>query len=1162
MRLSPRRVGLVAGAVLAVGSGTAFALDVLGNEPADTAAALISHLDPVLTPIGTYSTGSGAASAETSALAGDRLFVTSAGSNSLDIVDVTSPATPTRVSRLDLTPYGSAPNSVDANGQWVAVAMEAAVSTDPGKVVLMRRDGTVVAQATVGSQPDMLTFSPDGSRIVVANEGEPSSYNQPTSVDPDGSVSIIDVSSLALGRPSAVRSVTFTAFNAGQPRHGELPAGIRLNAPNATVAQDLEPEFVAFEATNPDTAMVTLQEANAVARVDLRRARVDRIVSLGTVDHNVVGKGIDASDRDNLVNVKPWPVKGMPMPDAIASFRVGFRTFYITANEGDGRDYAGFGDEAAVRSLTLDPTAFPNAAELKQDANLGRLTVSRTDGQGASGYTELRSFGTRSATIWDANGARVGDTGDMFEQVTAKAQPGAFNANNTSAAFDNRSDNKGPEPEGVATGQFLGRPFAFVGLERIGGVMVLDVTNPRSPRFVQWANNRDYAQAAATDSGPEIVKYYDAARSPTRRPVVVVSNEISGTVTFYDVRPRSEATTLTLLHNNDGESSLLPIVYPTPAGPLDVGGAAAFKTVGDREITRARGLRNSVLNVYAGDALLASSTLACSLPPAPDTTPVYDAVAQRQMAYDAHVIGNHEFDFGPAFLGRFIRNFDRGGVRDQPFLSGNLDFAPEPDFANLIDPDGLIVGTTRNGKVVSRSLLHIDPTTGQRFGVVSATTWTLPSISSPGAVRLLSNDLDTTASVVQREISRLRILGVRKIIFVSHLQDLTIDRDIIAKLRHVDIAVGGGGDEYLGTDAEKLPGELQPTFGTYPFNATDADARNVPIVTTAGNYKYLGRLDVTFDANGDVTAVLPGSGPKRVIPTTQPTAGIIGALGVTDNAAGNLGIRDTVVTPVQSCLAAFSQPLLGTEVALDTSRAGNRGRETNTGNTITDAFLANYDRYGVQFGLPARGGANKVIAVQNGGGIRQNAGDILPAGGVAPGTLSRRNTLDVLAFFTNAMTVVRDVPPADLKRIFERSAAAPGGGQFLQVAGLDVTIQSSGTAQVIAPDLTTVTREGTRVREITLDDGTAIVANGEVVAGAPNVSVVTNSFTAAGGDTYPWFRENPNKVNLVGTYEQAWVEYLTSLPQSTIGGTSYPTIPASNPDYATPNPANRIRFIP
>jgi len=519
-----RSRGLV-GIAAVVATGAAVAIGATAGHAKRPAAAI------TLTPTGTYATGLGEASAETSAVERGLMFVTNSADNSLDIVDVRRVDAPRLVRRVDLSGYGAGLNSVDADGQYVAVAVEAADKTDPGSVVLLRRDGSLAARVTVGALPDMLTFTPDGRRIVVANEGEPSGYGRPDSVDPEGSVSIIDVKDMVRGRADAVRTVDFRAFNEGGPRHSELPAGIRLNGPGASVAQDLEPESVAIDGT---TAAVTMQEANAIAFIDIDRARVTRIASLGTVDRSLPGFGMDASDRDGGINIANWPVLGMPMPDAIASFRVKGATYYVTANEGDARDWPGFSDEKRVSALTLDPVAFPDPT-IQAAAKLGRLNVSVTDGTGPNGYTALHTYGTRSATIWNSDGERVADTGDMFERMIARINPAAFNADNTEVEVDNRSDNKGPEPEGVATGTVNGRTYAFVGLERVGGLMVLDVTEPTAPRFVQWANNRDYSRDAAPDSGPEIVRFHRAEESPAGRPMVSVSNEISGTVTFYAI---------------------------------------------------------------------------------------------------------------------------------------------------------------------------------------------------------------------------------------------------------------------------------------------------------------------------------------------------------------------------------------------------------------------------------------------------------------------------------------------------------------------------------------------------------------------------------------------------------------------------------------------------
>lgn len=332
-----------------------------------------------------------------------------------------------------------------------------------------------------------------------------------------------------------MRTAGFTAFNAGAARHGELPGGIRLNAPGASVAQDLEPEYITVSGEGR-TAHVTLQEANAIAEIDLRRARVTRIVALGTKDHSMAGAGLDPSDRDNANLIGTWPVRGMYMPDAVASFAVRGKSYLITANEGDGRDWPGFADEARVSTLALDPTAFPNAAALKATSALGRLTVSKTDGLAADGeYEALYAFGARSATIWSRDGRRVWDSGDAIEQKVAATLPSAFNAGNDSNTRDDRSDNKGPEPEGVAVGRIGGRTYAFVGLERVGGFMVFDVSDPAAPSLVQWANNRDYARTpAGPDSGPEVVHFIEGDDSPTGRPLVTVANEVSGTVTFYE----------------------------------------------------------------------------------------------------------------------------------------------------------------------------------------------------------------------------------------------------------------------------------------------------------------------------------------------------------------------------------------------------------------------------------------------------------------------------------------------------------------------------------------------------------------------------------------------------------------------------------------------------
>ncbi len=246
--------------------------------------------------------------------------------------------------------------------------------------------------------------------------------------------------------------------------------------------------------------------------------------------------GLDASDRDSSINIRPWPLFGMYLPDSIASYRAKGRTYLVTANEGDAREWPGFVEEARVSTLTLDPVAFPDAATLKQNANLGRHTVTKSlgDADGNGSYEKLFTLGGRSFSIWSTDGTQVYDSGADLERITADSDPAYFNASNNNSSFDDRSDNKGPEPEAVTVGEIDGRTYAFVGMERTGGIVMYDVTDPTTPLFVDYLNNRDFA-AGTGDLGPEGLKFIPACDSPNGRPMLLVANEISGTVTLYKI---------------------------------------------------------------------------------------------------------------------------------------------------------------------------------------------------------------------------------------------------------------------------------------------------------------------------------------------------------------------------------------------------------------------------------------------------------------------------------------------------------------------------------------------------------------------------------------------------------------------------------------------------
>lgn len=475
----------------------------------------------------------------------DRLYVVAASRLDVYVVDGTGALSPLpSITTPFAVPAGTvaAPNSVAIHDGIAAVAYEIKDSTTGahrnGKVVFLdAATGAFLNAVEVGALPDMLTFSPDGTKVLVANEGEPNSYGAATSVDPEGSISIIDLS----GGPAAA-TVATAGFSGYNDQMDALKAqGVRLFGPGASVAQDLEPEYITV---TPDgtTAVVTLQEANALATIDIASAVVTAIIPLGVKDHGLSGQGLDASDRDvdgtsaagGITAIRTWPVAGLYQPDAIASYTVDGRTYFVTANEGDARDYTGLREETRVgdAAYVLDATTFPNAATLEQAANLGRLTVTRATGDtdGDGDFDRIEAFGARSFTIWNADGTVAFDSGDQIEQITAARTPLLFNSEGTVTGFDTRSDNKGPEPEGVVLGRIDGHTYAFIGLERSGDVMVWDVTRPTAPDFVQYVNMPE-------DRAVEGLAFVAAADSPTGRALLITAAEASNTVSVFEITP-------------------------------------------------------------------------------------------------------------------------------------------------------------------------------------------------------------------------------------------------------------------------------------------------------------------------------------------------------------------------------------------------------------------------------------------------------------------------------------------------------------------------------------------------------------------------------------------------------------------------------------------------
>jgi len=490
-----------------------------------------------LVAAGTYESGvfdEGAAEISAYDPASRRLFVTNAEANTLDVLDIRNINKPRRRFTVDLAPYGAGVNSVAVKNGIVAVAVEADPKQAPGSVVFFDASGNYLNKVTVGALPDMLTFTPDGSKLLVANEGEP---NDEYTVDPEGTVSIIDMTpGVGSMNNSNVTQVTFA---------GQDLSTIRTFGPSASKSCDLEPEYIAVSADSA-TAWVTLQENNAIAVIDLNSATVASLVSLGTKNHNVIQNALDASNKDDAINIRPWPVVGMYQPDSIASYEVNGETFLVIANEGDSRDYDSYSEEARVKDagddFELDPNAYPNFDELKDSEALGRLkiTTATGDSDGDGDIDLLHSYGGRSFSILDADGKMVYDSGSDFERLLALVNPENFNStNDENGSFDNRSDDKGPEPEGLTVGSVDGRTYAFIGLERDGGILVYDISNPVSPQFAQYVSNRNFAGdpelGTAGDLAPEGLLFIAADDSPIRQPLLVVTNEVSGSTTIYRI---------------------------------------------------------------------------------------------------------------------------------------------------------------------------------------------------------------------------------------------------------------------------------------------------------------------------------------------------------------------------------------------------------------------------------------------------------------------------------------------------------------------------------------------------------------------------------------------------------------------------------------------------
>ena len=509
------------------------------------------------------------------------IYATNGETNTIAVIDASSVNTATLadpINTTSLTPttialpadingvtLGSL-TSIAVSGDLMAVAVPADVKTDNGYVLfyngLDSSSPAFLDSVEVGALPDMVTFTPDGGKVLVANEGEPS---DDYTIDPEGSITVINI--LASGEPEETgTTVGFSALNGTEAdlmAQGMMfpnPAGRTINgtAITSSVAKDLEPEYIT--ATN-DVAYVSLQENNGLAILDLEDLTVD-VVGLGTKSWAGLNIGIQ---EDGAVSFGQYTgLYGVYQPDTIANFTWKDATFIVTANEGDAREYffeaadeaactaAGgvdfdenngclaYTDEVKVGNLTAAANSELAMLQATGEADDLRVTSAMGDADGDGEYDAAYAYGARSFTIWDQNGLVVYDSGDDFERITASVHGAQFNNGDDENAGDSRSENKGPEPEALTVGQVGDRTYAFIGTERMGGIFVYDVTNPYDVQFAEYIINRDLTEGLTADDvigdlAPESLVFVSAEDSPSGVPLLVVGSEVSGTVTVWQI---------------------------------------------------------------------------------------------------------------------------------------------------------------------------------------------------------------------------------------------------------------------------------------------------------------------------------------------------------------------------------------------------------------------------------------------------------------------------------------------------------------------------------------------------------------------------------------------------------------------------------------------------
>ncbi len=648
--------------------------------------------------------------------------------------------------------------AVDPVNDHVVIALQAADYMAAGRIAVLDYDGNLLNSYKTGVQPDMVTVSSDGKWILTADEGEPREGYGAGTTDPAGSVTLVNT------QTDEAKVIGFDGFDSA-----ELAGqGILFNKVDGQILsaqQDLEPEYIALSGDN-SRAYISLQEANAIATLDIASGEFTSIKSLGFQDLSAEANSADLVEDGGYAPASYENAAGVRMPDGISTFEVNGTTYLATANEGDAREWGDFTNEAKA---TLTDSEGNEAEKVRV-----------LDPQVTAGLTEGTNylFGSRSFSIFNADTMDlVYDSGNDFERLTADDLSWWFNCSNDDLEIDSRSAKKGPEPETVTVKQLGDRWYAFVGLERIGGIMVYDVTDPSGASYVNYINTRDFSSEIAGDVAPEGLAFIPAEDSPSGSPILLAACEVSGTLAAYTLSgsavPAPEGAVV--LYTNDVHCATDGYSY-----------LAAY---------RAQLIEDGydVITVDAGDAIQGEAIGSTS-----EGAAIVDIM--NTVGYDYGVPGNHEFDYG---LDRFLE-IAAGDAPEAQYEYLSCNFVDLQTDATVLAPYDIV---EMNGEDVAF------------VGISTPETYTKSTptyFQDENGNFIYSFSEDTFYDTIQDTVDNARAEGADRVIAVGHLgiegtTEGWKSTDVIANTTGIDAFIDAHShetiaeNEYANADGEMIP---------------------------------------------------------------------------------------------------------------------------------------------------------------------------------------------------------------------------------------------------------------------------------------------------------------------------------------------------------------------